>query len=69
MVLGRADMRFARAPDVFIPVAVPGVQHAGFLHRMDAVVALPLTAPASSSLPSVAQVLAIIQGETNHAAA
>jgi len=69
VVLGRADMRFARAPDVFIPVAVPGVQHAGFLHRMDAVVALPLTAPASSSLPSVAQVLAIIQGETNHAAA
>jgi formylmethanofuran dehydrogenase subunit B len=69
VVLGRADMRFARPPDVFIPVAVPGVQHAGFLHRMDAVVALPLTAPAPSSLPSVAQVLAIIQRETNHAAA
>ena len=69
VVLGRADMRFARAPDVFIPVAVPGVQHAGFLHRMDAVVALPLTAPAPSSLPGVAQVLAIIQGKVNHAAA
>lgn len=69
VVLGRADMRFSQAPDVFIPVAVPGVQHAGFLHRMDAVVALPLTAHAPSSLPSVAQVLAIIQRETNHAAA
>src|SRR3569623_556122 len=69
VVLVRAVMRFARAPDVFIPVAVQGVQHACFLHRMDAVVALPLTAPAPSSLPSVAQVLAIIQGETNHAAA
>lgn len=69
VVLGRADMQFARAPDVFIPVAVPGVQQAGFLHRMDAVVALPLTAPASSDLPSVAQVLTIIQEKTNHAAA
>lgn len=69
VVLGRADMRFARAPDVFIPVAVPGVQHTGFLHRMDAVVALPLVAPAPSRLPSVAQVLATIQGEMNHAAA
>lgn len=69
VVLGRADMRFARAPDVFIPVAVPGVQHSGFLHRMDAVVALPLVAPAPSELPSVAQALAAIQGEMNHAAA
>lgn len=69
VVLGRADMQFSREPDVFIPVAVPGVQHTGFLHRMDAVVALPLTAPVPSSLPSVAQVLAIIQEEMNHAAA
>jgi len=69
VVLGRADMQFERAPDVFIPVAVPGVQHTGFLHRMDAVVALPLAAPAPSGLPSVAQALAAIQGEMNHAAA
>jgi formylmethanofuran dehydrogenase subunit B len=69
VVLGRADMQFEQAPDVFIPVAVPGVQHTGFLHRMDAVVALPLAAPAPSGLPSVAQALAAIQGEMNHAAA
>jgi len=69
VVLGRADMQFARAPDVFIPVAVPGVQHTGFLHRMDAVVALPLLAPAPCGLPSVAQAIAAIQGEMNHAAA
>jgi formylmethanofuran dehydrogenase subunit B len=69
IVLGRADMQFEQAPDVFIPVAVPGVQHTGFLHRMDAVVALPLAAPAPSDLPSVAQALAAIQGEMNHAAA
>ncbi len=69
IVLGRADMVFAQAPDVFIPVAVPGVQQAGFLHRMDGVVALPLAAPLASGLPGVAQVLATIQEELRHAAA
>ncbi len=69
IVLGRADMVFAKPPEVFIPVAVPGVQHGGFLHRMDAVVALPLHAPAPAQLLSVAQVLAEIQQEIPHAAA
>jgi formylmethanofuran dehydrogenase subunit B len=69
IVLGRADMTFAQPPEVFIPVAVPGVQHAGFLHRMDAVVALPLHAPAPAELLSVARVLAAIQQEISHAAA
>ncbi|MDP1646259.1 MAG: hypothetical protein Q8L71_12310 [Thiobacillus sp.] len=69
VVLGRADMTFTQAPDVFIPVAVPGVQHTGFLHRMDAVVALPLQAPAPSGMPSVAQAIAAIQEVMNHAAA
>lgn len=69
IVLGRADMAFATPPDVFIPVAVPGVQQIGFLHRMDGVVALPLAAPVASGLPGVAQVLAMIRKELNHAAA
>jgi len=69
IVLGRADMVFAQPPEVFIPVAVPGVQHGGFLHRMDAVVALPLHAPAPAELLSVAQALAAIQQEIPHAAA
>lgn len=69
IVLGRADMTFTRPPDVFIPVAVPGVQHTGFLHRMDAVVALPLSAPDPADLPSVAQALVAIQQKLNHAAA
>lgn len=68
VVLGRADMTFTQAPDVYIPVAVPGVQHTGFLHRMDAVVALPLQVPLPSGLPSVAQAIAAIQGEMNHVA-
>lgn len=69
IVLGRADMTFEVPPDVFIPVAVPGVQHSGFLHRMDGVVALPLLAPAPARLLSVVQVLGAIQEEMNHAAA
>lgn len=69
IVLGRADMVFERWPEIFIPVAVPGVQQAGFLHRMDAVVALPLSAPVSSESTGVAQVLAAIRQEMNHAAA
>ena len=69
IVLGRADMTFTHQPDVFIPVAVPGVQHTGFLHRMDAVVALPLQAPMPSGLPSVAEAITAIQGMVNHVAA
>lgn len=69
IVLGRADMVFEQPPEVFIPVAVPGVQHGGFLHRMDAVVALQLHAPAPAELISVAQALAAIEQEIQHAAA
>lgn len=69
IVLGRADMVFEQPPDVFIPVAVPGVQHGGFLHRMDAVVALQLQAPVPAELISVAQALAAIEQEIQHAAA
>ncbi|WP_018078595.1 hypothetical protein [Thiobacillus denitrificans] len=68
IVLGRPDMVFADPPDVFIPVAVPGVHHAGFMHRMDGVVALPLQGHTPTELPSVAQALAAIQQEMNHVA-
>lgn len=69
IVLGRPDMVFEHAPDVFIPVAVPGVHHAGFMHRMDGVVALPLMARTSSGLPSVAQAITAIEEELKRAAA
>ena len=55
--------------DVFIPVAVSGVHHAGILHRMDGVVSLPLQGPVPSALPSAAQALAALQREMTHAAA
>ncbi len=69
IVLGRADLRLDPAPDVFIPVAVPGVQAPGMLSRMDQVVTLPLMAPAPADLPTVAEVLARITLELGHAAA
>ncbi|NNM64462.1 MAG: hypothetical protein HKL99_07590 [Burkholderiales bacterium] len=69
IVLGRADLRLDPAPDVFIPVAVPGVQAPGMLSRMDQVVTLPLMAPAPADLPTVAEVLARITQELGHAAA
>ena len=68
IVLGRADMAPAPSTAVFIPVAVPGVQRAGLLSRMDQIVTLPLSAPAASALPSAAEVLARIMEELHDAA-
>jgi formylmethanofuran dehydrogenase subunit B len=56
IVLGRAGMR-AKDCSVFIPVAVPGLHHAGHLYRADNVVAIPLRKLAGSALPSAAQTL------------
>ncbi|MDD5364627.1 MAG: hypothetical protein PHR30_04745 [Gallionellaceae bacterium] len=69
IVLGRPDMVFEHPPEVFIPVAVPGVHQAGFMHRMDGVVALPLSVRVASELPSVAQAIAAIQEEMKRVAA
>lgn len=69
VLLGRPDTALTTLPAVFIPVAVPGVQQGGFLHRMDGVVALPLSAPRPAGLPGVAEVLAAIQKELDRAAA
>ena len=57
IVLGRSGMAFERAPEVFIPVGTPGLDHAGHLFRADRVVAVPLRGLRVSSLPSVAQAI------------
>ena len=49
---------FARPGSVFIPVATPGVDHAGHLFRTDGTVLMPLAAVRTASLPSVADVAA-----------
>lgn len=55
IVLGRADMHLEREPDVFVPVATPGVDADGHLLRSDKVISLYLRRLRASRLPSVAQ--------------
>lgn len=60
IVLGRAGLRLAYEPLVFIPVGIPGVDHAGHLFRADQVVLVPLRKLRETRLPSVAQVASAI---------
>jgi formylmethanofuran dehydrogenase subunit B len=41
---------------VFIPVASPGLHHAGHLFRSDGIIAMPMQAPLKSTLPDVADI-------------
>ncbi len=61
VVLGRGGMSFSREPDIYIPVATPGIDHSGHVYRTDNVVAMPLRKLRESALPSVAQVVAEIE--------
>ena len=61
IVLGRHGMRTSGSA-VFIPVATPGLHHAGHLFRADNVVALGVRKLAESTLPSAAQALRMILG-------
>lgn len=60
VVIGRSGMSFEKAPDVFIPVGVPGIDHKGHAYRTDNVVAIRLRKLRDSKLPSTAQVLSAI---------
>lgn len=61
IVLGHPGMALVQTPAVYIPIGVPGVDHAGHIYRSDAVVTLPLRQlRQSSSLPAAAEVLQTI---------
>ncbi|MBA2491083.1 MAG: formylmethanofuran dehydrogenase subunit B, partial [Gammaproteobacteria bacterium] len=60
IVIGHPAIDLLRSPDVFIPVGVPGIDHAGHIYRSDVVVALPLRRLRESALPPAADVLAAI---------
>jgi formylmethanofuran dehydrogenase subunit B len=60
IVIGHPDMQFDKQPDVFIPVGVPGVDHAGTIFRMDSSVAMPLKKLRESELPSLSDVISQI---------
>ncbi len=61
IVLGRCGMTFDQSPDVYIPVGVPGIDHAGHTYRMDNVVAVRLFKLREAGLPSTSRVLQAIQ--------
>ena len=65
IVLAAAPLRFARQPEVHIPVGTPGIDHAGEIFRSDGVVALPLAALRASGRPSAADVLDRIERAMN----
>jgi formylmethanofuran dehydrogenase subunit B len=61
IVIGHADTQFSTEPDVFIPVATPGIETHGTQFRSDSSVALPLRKLRDSTLPTLTQVLAAIE--------
>lgn len=61
VVIGRAGMEFEKEPDVFIPVGVPGIDHAGHAFRTDNVVAVRLSRLRDTALPATADVLKAIE--------
>lgn len=60
IVIGHPNMKFERPPAVFIPVSIPGLDQAGTMFRMDSAVALPLKKLRASNLPSLSQVVQLI---------
>lgn len=63
IVLGAPDSKFDAAPAVFIPVATPGLDCNGQQFRVDGSVTLPLTAAKPSDLPTLSQVVALIEAQ------
>jgi formylmethanofuran dehydrogenase subunit B len=63
IVIGHPDMQFDKMPEVFIPVGIPSVDHVGTLFRMDSSVALPLKKLRDSALPSLSDVIRLIEAK------
>lgn len=63
IVLGRVGMTFEYEPQVYIPIATPGADHAGHLFRGDNVVALPLRKLRDTGMASAADVLTAIENK------
>lgn len=57
IALTPASRRISALAEVHLPVAIPGVEAAGTLFRMDSVVGLPLRAVRNTPLPTAAEIL------------
>jgi len=63
IVIGHPNTTFTQIPDVFIPVAVPGVHSDGQMFRMDSSITLPLRKFKDSDLPTLHSVIEQIESE------
>lgn len=67
IVIGHPATKFERQPDVFIPVGIPGVDHAGQMFRMDSSITLPLKKLRDSQLPKLSEVINKIEAALSSA--
>ncbi|MES2500793.1 MAG: formylmethanofuran dehydrogenase [Pseudomonadota bacterium] len=61
IVLGNTNTRFEQIPDVFIPIATPGLDCSGTLFRVDSAVILPLKKVRQNNLPTLNEVVRQIE--------
>lgn len=61
IVIGNPNATFEKEPDVFIPVATPGLDAPGTMIRVDSNVILPLKQVRESDLPTLAAVLSQVE--------
>lgn len=52
LVFGHPATVFEKSPDLFVPLAVPGIHRAGAIHRGDGLALLPLQQALDNSLPT-----------------
>ncbi|MEQ1487930.1 MAG: formylmethanofuran dehydrogenase [Methylotenera sp.] len=61
IVLGNTNCQFETTPDVFIPIAKPGLDCSGMLFRVDSSVTLPLKKLRENNLPTLSEVVSGIE--------
>ncbi|MCB4811601.1 formylmethanofuran dehydrogenase subunit B [Methylovorus menthalis] len=61
IVIGHPNLELETEPDIFIPVAVPGIETKGIQFRSDSSVALPLKQLRATDLPTLGDVLSAIE--------
>lgn len=61
IVIGNPNLKFEIEPDVFIPIATPGLDCVGTMIRVDSNVILPLKQVRENELPTLAEVFAQLE--------
>jgi formylmethanofuran dehydrogenase subunit B len=61
IVLGNINNQFEQVPDVFIPIATPGLDCSGTLFRVDSSVILPLKKVRENNLPTLSEIVTEIE--------